>query len=615
MVHPRKPVRLPSLNDDEGQFETTSAQTSVGLLSEAPTSEAGRAFLVLVSGFGEAGTNHFISEAGLVIGRASSCDIALDDGGASRRHARIMPLDGGEFQLEDIGSSNGTYLNGRKIDGPYRLLHDDRIRIGGTVFRFDDGRGVAHSSEVASAPLSRRTTAWSLDSWTRKYAAQQPRYEDATEVAKVVARLKRLPPLVTSWEVEKLKAQLAEAQRGERFVLQGGDCAETFDECEPGSITNKLKILLQMSLVLMHAARKPIVRIGRFAGQYAKPRSKPTEIRGGVELPSYLGDLVNRPEFTPEARRHDPQLLLAGYNHASLTLNFVRALCAGGFSTLRRPEYFDFAMFERAALPNDLREDYSRMAKRVAEGLSFARVLGQGSNDDMSNVEFFASHEGLNLIYESSQTRKVPRKEGHYCLTTHLPWIGERTRDLAGAHVEFFRGVANPVGVKIGPKADPGEVVDLVEALNPSDEPGKIVLIVRMGAGVVAQKLPAIIEAIRRARRTVLWMSDPMHGNGFVTRTGIKTRNFDDILKELDESLDVHDAYGSVFGGVHFELTGDDVTECVGAGTLETDLDLRYLTTCDPRLNYRQAIQMAFSIAERIGSSSVRRSSTIPPAP
>jgi 3-deoxy-7-phosphoheptulonate synthase len=232
----------------------------------------------------------------------------------------------------------------------------------------------------------------------------------------------------------------------------------------------------------------------------------------------------------------------------------------------------------------------------------------------MSTVEFFASHEGLNLIYESSQTRKVPRKEGHYCLTTHLPWIGERTRDLAGAHVEFFRGIANPVGVKIGPKADPGEVVDLVEALNPSDEPGKIVLIVRMGAGVVAQKLPAIIEAIRRARRTVLWMSDPMHGNGFVTRTGIKTRNFDDILKELDESLDVHDAYGSVFGGVHFELTGDDVTECVGAGTLETDLDLRYLTTCDPRLNYRQAIQMAFSIAERIGSSSVRRSSTIPPA-
>lgn len=608
----RRPTRLPSLAEPE-EGEVTSAKTSLNTFTE-PVVMAGneRAFVVAVSGFGEPGKAFFVDQDGLVFGRSSSCTVPFDDQGVSRRHARIMPLDGGEFQLEDLGSSNGTYLNGRRIDGTYRLLHDDRIRLGATTFRFDDGRG-ASANAPASAAISRRAATWTVDSWTGKPAAQQPRYDDPNELERVVSKLRRLPPLVTSWEIEKLKKQIAEAQEGERFVLQGGDCAETFEDCESGSITNKLKILLQMSLVLMHAARKPIVRIGRFAGQYAKPRSKPTEIKGGVELPSYVGDLVNRPEFTPEARRHDPQLLLAGYNHASLTLNFVRALCDGGFSTLRRPEYFDLAMFERANLPSELREDYARMASRVAEGLSFLRTFGEGAMDDMAKVEFFASHEGLNLTYESAQTRRVPRRDGHYCLTTHMPWIGERTRDLQGAHVEFFRGILNPVGVKIGPKADPAEVVELVEALNPSDEPGKIVLIVRMGAGNVTAKLPPILEAVRRARRRVLWVSDPMHGNGFVTRTGIKTRNFDDIMKELEESFDVHEACGTTFGGVHFELTGDDVTECIGAGIAEGDLDTRYLTTCDPRLNYRQAVQMAFFIAQRIGTSSVRRQSTIPP--
>jgi 3-deoxy-7-phosphoheptulonate synthase len=270
-------------------------------------------------------------------------------------------------------------------------------------------------------------------------------------------------------------------------------------------------------------------------------------------------------------------------------------------------------MFERAELPSDLREDYKRLASRVTEGLNFMRTFGDGALDEMAKVKFFASHEGLNLVYESAQTRKVPRREGHYCLTTHMPWIGERTRDLRSAHIEFFRGIVNPVGVKIGPSATPEEVVELAKTLNPTDEPGKLVFIVRMGAGVVGTKLPPILEAIRRSRRRVLWISDPMHGNGFVTKTGIKTRDFDAILQEIEESFDVHEQCGSTFGGVHFELTGDDVTECIGAGTSESDLDTRYLTACDPRLNYRQAIQMAFSIAQRMGTSSVRRRSTMPP--
>lgn len=606
----RRPGRLPSLAEPD-DIEGTHGKTSVGTgpsLGELPPT--GRAYIVGISGSTGLGEVHFLQEGEeVVFGRAHSCTVRFEEQGVSRLHARITAKGDREFELEDLGSANGTFLNGRRIEGALRLRADDRIRIGSTTFRYDDG--VESGNGMPASAAVART--WSPESWKRYPAAQQPKYEDQEELARTVQRLRNLPPLVTSWEIESLKAQIAEAQAGERFFLQGGDCAETFAECESGVVTNKLKILLQMSLVLMHAARKPIVRVGRFAGQYAKPRSKPTEIRNGIELPSYVGDLVNRPEFTAEARRADPQLLVSGYFHAALTLNFVRALCDGGFSTLRRPEYFDLSMFERAELPSDLREDYKRLASRVTEGLNFMRTFGDGALDEMAKVKFFASHEGLNLVYESAQTRKVPRREGHYCLTTHMPWIGERTRDLRSAHIEFFRGIVNPVGVKIGPSATPEEVVELAKTLNPTDEPGKLVFIVRMGAGVVGTKLPPILEAIRRSRRRVLWISDPMHGNGFVTKTGIKTRDFDAILQEIEESFDVHEQCGSTFGGVHFELTGDDVTECIGAGTSESDLDTRYLTACDPRLNYRQAIQMAFSIAQRMGTSSVRRRSTMPP--
>jgi 3-deoxy-7-phosphoheptulonate synthase len=445
-------------------------------------------------------------------------------------------------------------------------------------------------------------SSWSPDSWQNKPAAQQVAYDDPAEVARVVEKLRTLPPLVTSWEVERLKEQVADAQAGRRFLLQGGDCAETLADCRPSIITNKLKILLQMSLVLIHGAHKPVIRVGRLAGQYAKPRSKPTEKRDGLELPSYFGDLVNRPDFTPEARRADPMLLLSAYEHAAMTLNFIRSLSAGGFADLHHPEYWDLSFFQRAELSDDLRAQYMQMSSTIAEALRFMEALGEDTVDAMTRVDFFTSHEGLNLHYEAAQTRSVPRRLGHYDLTTHMPWIGERTRALDGAHVEFFRGIRNTLGVKIGPAASPEEVVELVRALDPHREPGKMVLITRMGADKVETKLPPIVTAVQNAGQRVLWVSDPMHGNMIQTQSGLKTRDFDAILREIEASFDVHDACGSRLGGIHFELTGDDVTECIGGGITEADLDRSYLTACDPRLNYRQALEMAFRIARKMGA-------------
>jgi 3-deoxy-7-phosphoheptulonate synthase len=353
-----------------------------------------------------------------------------------------------------------------------------------------------------------------------------------------------------------------------------------------------------MSMVLVHAGKKPVVRVGRLAGQYAKPRSKPTEERDGVVLPSYFGDLVNRPEFTADARRTDPRSLIDAYLHSALTLNFVRSLTAAGFADLHHPEYWDLGFFTRSGLPPELREEYMQTTAKLSEALRFMEALGEMTVDELSRVDFYTSHEGLNLHYESAQTRKVPRREGHYLLTTHMPWIGERTRALDGAHVEFFRGVENVVGVKLGPKVDPQDAVRLLTCLSPTNEPGKLVAITRMGASDVERSLPPLIEAVTRAGRRVLWMCDPMHGNTVSTASGIKTRSFDDILREIERSFAVHNEAGTYLGGIHFELTGEDVTECIGGGLTESDLDKNYASVCDPRLNYRQALEMAF----RIGS-------------
>jgi 3-deoxy-7-phosphoheptulonate synthase len=445
-------------------------------------------------------------------------------------------------------------------------------------------------------------TSWDPSTWTRKPNAQGVRYDDPAALDAVVGRLRGLPPLVTSWEVDRLKQLVADAQVGKRFLLQGGDCAETVADCRPANVVNKLKILLKMSLVLILGGRKPIVRVGRFAGQYAKPRSSPTEARDGVELPSYFGDLVNRADFTPEARRPDPQHLLTGYQHAAMTLNFVRALSAGGFADLHHPEYWDLSFFESAVLTPSLRDDYQQITRQLAASLRFMEALGEGAIDELSRVEFFASHEGLNLHYESAQTTTVEHASGFYDLSTHLPWIGERTRALDGAHVEFFRGIRNPIGVKLGPKATVEEVDALLKVLDPADEPGRIVLITRMGATKVREALPPLLAGIRRR---VLWICDPMHGNTHTTAAGIKTRSFERICEELEATYDVHERMGTVFGGVHFELTGDDVTECVGgaAGITESDLSRNYASLCDPRLNQAQALELAFRVAKRMRAS------------
>ena len=439
---------------------------------------------------------------------------------------------------------------------------------------------------------------WHVDSWKDKPHAQDVSYDDPNALASVVEKLKTLPPLVTSWEVERLKEHIAEAQVGKRFLLQGGDCAERLADCQPGIIANKLKILLQMSLVLIHASKKPVVRVGRLAGQYAKPRSSPTESKDGVVLPSYFGDIVNRPEFTAEGRRFDPRAMLDAYGHAAMTLNFVRSLAIGGFADMHHPEYWDLGFMARADLRDELRVEYKQTTEKLAEALRFMEAIGERAVEELTRVTFYTSHEGLNLHYESAQTRTVPRRAGNYLLTTHMPWIGERTRALDGAHVEFFRGVENVVGVKLGPKVDPEDAVRLLTTLNPTNEPGKLVAITRMGAANVERSLPPLVEAVRRAERRVLWVCDPMHGNGMTTASGLKTRNFDDILTEIERTFAVHARLGTIAGGVHLEMTGQDVTECIGGGLSEADLDKNYLSVCDPRLNYRQALEMAL----RLGS-------------
>ncbi len=450
---------------------------------------------------------------------------------------------------------------------------------------------------------------WSPNSWEQRLQAQEVIYPDRDALDAVVRKLQRLPPLVTSWEVERLKSYIADAQEGRRFLLQGGDCAETLDDCVSDIIANKLKILLQMSLVLIHLGKRPVVRVGRLAGQYAKPRSKPTEVREGVAHPSYFGDLVNRLEFGAESRRPDPTRMLDGYQHAALTLNFIRSLSAGGFADLHHPEYWDLAFLERAGISDELRARYQDYTRQLGEALEFMEALGEGSFDDLTRVEFFTSHEGLNLRYESAQTRHVPRREGYYNLTAHLPWIGERTRALDGAHVEFFRGIRNPVGVKLGPTTTGEDAIALARALNPDNEPGKLVFITRMGVDRVARGLPGLLSAIQSAGLRVLWVCDPMHGNTVKTESGVKTRSFNDILGEIRRSFAIHKDAGTLLGGVHFELTGDDVTECVGGGLGEADLDRNYASACDPRLNYRQSLEMAFALGESLGQQPKRPAS------
>ncbi len=436
---------------------------------------------------------------------------------------------------------------------------------------------------------------WHPASWHGKPAQQQPTYPDKVALDDAVAQLSRLPPLVVSWEIEALKEEIAAAQRGERFVLQGGDCAENLTECESDQIAKKLKILLQMSLVLVHGLKKPVIRIGRMAGQYAKPRSADTETRDGVTLPCYRGDNVNRPGFTLEERTPDPQLLLRGYERAALTLNFVRALIDGGFADLHHPEYWDLD-FVRHSPQKDA---YEKIVHSISDALDFFEAASRSALHEAGRVNFYTSHEGLHLLYEQAQTRYIERQKRWYNLSTHMPWIGMRTAALDGAHVELFRGIANPMGIKVGPAMSAEWLQGLLSTLNPNNEPGRIVLIHRFGAKEVDKRLPPLIQAVRATGSPVLWICDPMHGNTESATSGLKTRRFENIVSEVESAFRIHKEMGSWLGGVHFELTGEDVTECTGGARGLTDADLAraYKSQVDPRLNYEQALELAMRIS------------------
>ena len=439
---------------------------------------------------------------------------------------------------------------------------------------------------------------WNPDSWRQKLAQQQPVYPDNAVLDNTLQRLADLPPLVTSWEIEKLKAQLAEAAEGKAFLIQAGDCSESVDDCSTEALVRNLKVLMQKSFVLIYGSMKKIIRVGRIAGQYAKPRSNDTETRDGVTLPVYRGDIVNRSGFTESDRQPNPELLIRGYERAALTLNFIRGLSAGGFADLHHPENWELGF----ASESPRAKQYNEMVDSITGSLKFMEAVMGSSIRESQGVDIFTSHEGLHLSYEQAQTRQVPRRDGWYNLSTHFPWIGYRTRDIKGAHAEYFRGIENPIGLKVGPNMDTTELVNLIKFLNPSNEPGHITLIHRLGADKIAEALPPILRAVQKAKLKVVWCSDPMHGNTFATDDGTKTRDFEQIASELEQAFQVHASNDSILGGVHLEISGDNVTECIGgAGKLAApDLKRAYKSTVDPRLNYDQSMELAFLIANKM---------------
>jgi 3-deoxy-7-phosphoheptulonate synthase len=438
---------------------------------------------------------------------------------------------------------------------------------------------------------------WQPASWRGHEALQQPNYPNAEVLSGVQDELSRLPPIVTSAEILSLKKHIAQAQEGKSFLLQGGDCAESFSDCESGLISNRLKVLLQMSLVLVHGLRMPVVRVGRFAGQYAKPRSADLETKDGITLPSYRGDFINGPDFTEAARIPDPRRMVKGHARSAMTMNFVRSLIDGGFADLHHPEYWDLGWVSQS--PQS--EQYRELAQSVGDAIRFMETISGEPAHNVNRTEFYTSHEALLLPYEQAVTRQVPRQTGWFNLSTHFPWIGMRTAQLDGAHVEYFRGIVNPIGVKISTGVSDDHLKRLCDVLNPGNEPGRLTLIHRLGAAQVESTLPRLIRTVQSHGAKVLWVCDPMHGNTESTSNGFKTRRFDNIKAELERSFDVHAAEGSHLGGAHLELTGENVTECLGGARdlLEVDLERAYRSTVDPRLNYEQSLEIAMSIVHK----------------
>lgn len=438
---------------------------------------------------------------------------------------------------------------------------------------------------------------WTPLSWRTLPKRQMPEYPDEKLFEESFRELQSYPPLVTSWEIEALKKKLKQAGRGEAFLLQGGDCAETFDNCNSVHIVKLLKVMLQMSFILIHELNVPIIRVGRMAGQYAKPRSNDSEMVGDEEIPIYRGDLFNAIEPDNTLRQPDPRRLNEAYQKSAMTLNFMRALTeGGGFADLHHPEYWELDFM----LKNKYYKEYESMVRSILNAINFMEKLLPTELVTLKQVDMYTSHEALNLYYESAQTRQVPHTPGWYNLTTHLPWIGNRTRNLEEAHIEYFRGIRNPVGIKVGGKVDVFEIIKVIERLNPGNEEGKIVLITRYGRDKVTDQLPDLIRAVQDHGLHVVWSCDPMHGNTFTSSTNYKTRDFEDILEEIKQTFMIHREMRTVLGGVHLELTGDNVTECVGGakGLNENGLSRNYKSYCDPRLNYEQSLEMAFLIAK-----------------
>jgi len=442
----------------------------------------------------------------------------------------------------------------------------------------------------------------SLDSLfdDRCVAAQQPNWPGGPTgepLAKAVAELKTLPPLVFAGECDELKARIADAAAGKAFWLQGGDCAETFGSATADSIRNRIKTILQMAAVLQYQSSLPVIKVGRMAGQFAKPRSNDTETRNDVTLPAYRGDAVNGLDFTEESRTPDPQRLVKVYNTSAATLNLVRAFTQGGFADLRRVHEWNKGFIKDSTFG----EKYEQVANEIGRALSFMESAGVDPNE-FKAVDFYASHEALIIEYEKALTRIDSRTELPYDVSGHFIWIGERTRQMDGAHVDFASKVRNPIGVKLGPKTTVEDALALIEKLDPNREPGRLTFITRMGASKIREILPALVEGVTKSGAQVLWVCDPMHGNTFETSNGYKTRQFEDVLDEVRGFFEVHKKLGTHPGGIHIELTGDDVTECLGGGNQisEKDLESRYETACDPRLNHSQSLELAFLVAEML---------------
>ena len=451
---------------------------------------------------------------------------------------------------------------------------------------------------------------WSPDSWRMKPARHVPAdYPDAAALVAIEQELTSYPPLVFAGEVRTLKKALARVGRGEAFLLQGGDCAESFKEFHPNNIRDTFRVLLQMSVALTFGAAMPVVKLGRIAGQFAKPRSEPTETQGGVTLPSYRGDNINGMEFDLKVRTPDPQRLIKAYGQSAATLNLIRAFASGGYADLHNVHRWNLEF----VADNPLGARYRDLAGRISEALTFMEACGVTGNEVRSfrEVDFYTSHEALLLGFEEAMTRVDSTSGRWYDTSAHLVWIGDRTRQPDGAHVEFCRGVENPIGVKCGPSLQPAELLRLLDILNPQDEEGRILLIARFGAGKVEEGLPPLVRAVKASGKPVVWASDPMHGNTIKTASGVKTRRFSAILDEVGAFFDVCRAEGVYPGGVHFEMTGQNVTECLGGahGLSEEELSARYQTHCDPRLNASQALELAFILADRLKQARQGRAS------